>query len=224
MWQPPAPSSQNGIIQHYIISVLEAETMRQFQLTSTTTSIDAVGLHPYYTYSFTVTAVTVGQGPYSQAVSLQTLEDGEKISSAGIGLMSFSNYKPYSAPSGPPQSFRAIAISSTNIRLTWRAPLVEDQNGVISSYRITITEIDSGQVLHRMTSTGDSLIISSLRPHITYRCAIAAFTTASGPESLAEVTTPQKGIVTYFYSYIMHVSAWFHGVVIPQLQVEVREM
>ena len=77
-WQPPAPSSQNGIIQHYVISVTEEETMRQFRLISTTTSITATALHPYYTYSFTISAVTVGEGPYSQPLSLQTLEDGEK--------------------------------------------------------------------------------------------------------------------------------------------------
>ena len=52
--------------------------MRQFQLMSSTTSITATTLHPYYTYSFAISAVTVGEGPYSQPLSLQTLEDGEK--------------------------------------------------------------------------------------------------------------------------------------------------
>ena len=78
-WQPPAPSNQNGIIQHYISRVTEEETMRQFQLMSTTTSITATALHPYYTYSFTISAVTVSEGPYSQPLSLQTLEDGKQL-------------------------------------------------------------------------------------------------------------------------------------------------
>ena len=56
----------------------EEETMRQFELTSITTSITATALHPYYTYSFTISAVTVAEGPYSQPLSLQTLEDGER--------------------------------------------------------------------------------------------------------------------------------------------------
>ena len=77
-WQPPEHSSQNGIIQHYLIDVTEVETMRQFQLTSTSTSVAAIALHPYYTYSFTVAAVTVSQGPYSGEISIQTLEDGEQ--------------------------------------------------------------------------------------------------------------------------------------------------
>ena len=76
-WQPPLPSNQNGIIQHYLIRVTEEETTRQFELMPTSTSVTVTDLHPYYTYSFTVSAVTVGQGPYSEEISLQTLEDGE---------------------------------------------------------------------------------------------------------------------------------------------------
>ena len=78
-WEPPIFSAQNGIIEQYIISVTEAETMRQFTLASTTTSITAVSLHPYYMYSFTVSAVTIAEGPYTQALSLQTQQDGEQL-------------------------------------------------------------------------------------------------------------------------------------------------
>ena len=81
IWEPPLASNQNGIIQHYLISVTEFETMRSFQLMSTTTTISATGLHPYYTYSFTIAAVTVGEGPHTQALTLQTLEDGKKRNS-----------------------------------------------------------------------------------------------------------------------------------------------
>lgn len=77
-WEAPVSSGQNGIIQHYVVRVTEVETMREFLLTSVTTSISAVDLHPYYTYSFTVAAVTIGQGPSTPALSLQTLEDGEQ--------------------------------------------------------------------------------------------------------------------------------------------------
>ena len=58
--------------------------MRQFQLMSTTTSITAAALHPYYTYSFTISAVTVGEGPYSQPLSLQTLENGKNNATTSI--------------------------------------------------------------------------------------------------------------------------------------------
>ena len=98
------------------------------------------------------------------------------------------------APSGPPRSFRVVAISSSSIRLTWMAPLVEEQNGVITSYEVTITDDESGEVLQRTTSAAESLlVVDSLRPYHTYQCAIAAFTVAVGPQSYAEVTTFQEG-------------------------------
>lgn len=75
-WIPPESSGQNGIIQHYLISVTETETTRQFQLTSSSTSATVTSLHPYYTYTFSIAAVTVGQGPHSEEISVQTLEDG----------------------------------------------------------------------------------------------------------------------------------------------------
>ena len=63
--------------------------MRQFQLMSTTTSITATALHPYYIYSFTISAVTVGEGPYSQPLSLRTLEDGKKDTTVSIVVVGF---------------------------------------------------------------------------------------------------------------------------------------
>ena len=108
-------------------------------------------------------------------------------------LLSFN----LSAPSGPPQSFRVVAISSTRIRLTWAAPQAEDQNGVITSYRIAVTEIESGEVLRRTTSASDLfLVVNSLHPHSSYQCAVAVFTVAIGPEAYDEVTTLQEGILT----------------------------
>ena len=103
--------------------------------------------------------------------------------------------KYFSAPSGPPQSFRVVAISSTSIRLTWLAPLAEEQNGVITSYRITVTEVESGERVLEMTAAASDtlLIINSLNPHFTYRCSISAVTIATGPKISTEVTTFQEG-------------------------------
>ena len=43
---------------------------------SLTTSISLYNLHPFYRYSVTVTAVTVGPGPTTIAFTVQTKEDG----------------------------------------------------------------------------------------------------------------------------------------------------
>ena len=195
-WLPPESGGQNGIIQRYLISVTEVDTMRQFQLTSASPFATVLGLHPHYTYSFAVAAVTVGEGPYSEEISVQTLEDGEQMKKYCQSYMMYNLFCCcFPAPNGPPQSFRVVAISSTSIRLTWTAPLPEEQNGVITSYRITVTEVESGEeVLQRTTASSVSfLIVDSLRPYYGYRCTIAAFTIAIGPEALVEVTTFQEG-------------------------------
>ena len=101
-----------------------------------------------------------------------------------------------------------VAISSTSIRLSWLAPRGEQQNGVITSYRITLTDTESGQVSQRTTAANDLvLIIDSLLPYHTYQCTIAAFTVAIGPETSAQVTTFQEGTSTiikrlqYYFHY-----------------------
>ena len=75
-WSPPPVNSRNGIITEYRINITEAITGTVITLTSTATSITALGLHPYYTYECIVSAFTVGIGPYSQAVQITTPQDG----------------------------------------------------------------------------------------------------------------------------------------------------
>ena len=76
-WQPPSNSSRNGIIQHYIINITELETNSSFQLETTDLFVVVDDLHPYYQYSCSVAAETVGLGPFSIAVIIQLPEDGK---------------------------------------------------------------------------------------------------------------------------------------------------
>ena len=66
---------------------------------------------------------------------------------------------------------------------------------MITSYRITVTGVESGErVLETTAAASDTLlIVNSLDPHFTYRCSIAAVTIAIGPETSAQVTTLQEG-------------------------------
>lgn len=75
-WSPPPTTDINGVIREYRINVTEVITGRIIYLTSTSTSIVTVGLHPYYLYECVITAVTVVAGPYSQTFSITTPEDG----------------------------------------------------------------------------------------------------------------------------------------------------
>ena len=75
-WEPPPLADQNGVIRSYIINISVAETRSVFQLTSEATAWNISNLHPYYTYTITVAAVTVGPGPYGVALTIRMPEDG----------------------------------------------------------------------------------------------------------------------------------------------------
>ena len=75
-WEPPALADQNGVIRSYYINISVAETGSVFQLTSASNTLNISGLHPYYTYNFTVAAVTIGPGLYSAVFTIKMPEDG----------------------------------------------------------------------------------------------------------------------------------------------------
>ena len=87
-WNPPPADAQNGIITRYMISITEVETGRLFSLLSATNSLNVTSLHPYYTYNFTIAAVTiVGDGPYTMSITIVTLQDGRLVCVAFIILL-----------------------------------------------------------------------------------------------------------------------------------------
>lgn len=78
-WMPPPPHNQNGIIREYTINYYVSETRERITKRSPENSTSAIvtDLHPYYTYSFQVAAVTIGDGPLSTQVTVRTLESGK---------------------------------------------------------------------------------------------------------------------------------------------------
>ena len=75
-WLPPDEDQHNGDIRHYNIRIVALHSGREFQLNSTNDTTIYTGLHPAYTYSFTVAAVTVEIGPYSDPTIAIMPEDG----------------------------------------------------------------------------------------------------------------------------------------------------
>lgn len=75
-WDPPVFEERNGAIREYSISMMELETNTSFQFLSLATELNVFDLHPYYTYSFQVAAVTVGIGPSSAVLHFQLPQDG----------------------------------------------------------------------------------------------------------------------------------------------------
>lgn len=75
-WNQPPERDWNGQIRQFVVLITEENTGREFELTTSTNVIEVNFLHPYYTYSCRVTAVTVSPGPYSSPISVTTLSAG----------------------------------------------------------------------------------------------------------------------------------------------------
>ena len=76
IWDPPTAANQNGIIRTYNISLSVSPSGENIQLTANETELYLDMLHPYYTYNFIISAVTVGPGPPSSVYTITTEEEG----------------------------------------------------------------------------------------------------------------------------------------------------
>ena len=79
-WNPPPFDQINGNLQHYVIDITEHETASESRVLSTSPRVTVQSLHPYYTYTFRVAAVTTGSGPYTRNLTVKLPEYGELIS------------------------------------------------------------------------------------------------------------------------------------------------
>ena len=75
-WSSPPLIDINGIIRNYVIRIRERETSRVWIFQATNSHINITSLHPYYNYECEVAAHTIATGPYTDPVSVQTMEAG----------------------------------------------------------------------------------------------------------------------------------------------------
>ena len=76
MWDTPRAEDQNGVIRYYAIHIIEINTSQEYALNSTVTQTAVYFLHPYYNYTYAVSAVTIELGPYTIATNIRTSQDG----------------------------------------------------------------------------------------------------------------------------------------------------
>lgn len=76
-WDPPSAHQVNGLVQYYTVSLQEVETSLYYNLQTNNLSLTLSDLHPYYTYSIMVAAVTVAKGPYSSHITFRAPQDGK---------------------------------------------------------------------------------------------------------------------------------------------------
>ena len=80
-WDPPLLQNRNGIITDYIINVTALDTGEIHQYITPNRNLMLNSLAAFSTYAFIIAARTaVGAGPFSTDITIQTLEDGKKIS------------------------------------------------------------------------------------------------------------------------------------------------
>ena len=201
-WQPPPPENQNGIIVHYIVNITEMETGRLLSFTAVnTTTLSVTMLHPFYMYTCTVAAVTVGIGPYSTTIKVILPEDGKQVYSAFFVQLRCETIFLYcyvafslTAPSSSPVMLIFSNITESGFSLVWQDPPPEDQNGIIRLYFINITEEETGRHF-QLTSSAPHILVEFLHPSYTYVCTVAASTVNIGPFSQPlTVKTLEAGI------------------------------
>lgn len=113
-----------------------------------------------------------------------------------FGYFSFPPPSPsFSVPSASP-SVTQLQELSRSIFLSWEELAAHERNGIITSYTISIMNLDDPEgVAESFNVTGLSLTISDLTPYTTYGLLLAASTIiGSGPSSdLHAVQTHEEG-------------------------------
>ena len=85
------------------------------------------------------------------------------------------------APSGYPQGVSTSTISATSATLSWSEPPLEQQNGVIIGYIISVIVLEDNSTFN-LSSTSTSITLTALTPYRTYICVVAAQTAVgTGP-------------------------------------------
>lgn len=78
-WDPLLTHERNGLVLYYVVMVTVEQTHFTFTLNVTSTSISIPDLHPSYSYSIEVAAVTINVGPFSEPLIVTTPDDGELV-------------------------------------------------------------------------------------------------------------------------------------------------
>ena len=96
-WYPPAFEHQNGVIDHYVVSVTETSTNNVSEYISYSTTLHLLSLHPHYLYNIKIAAATTAQGPFTEKIVILMPEDGKrntfKLSPSTVKQIYSNRYK-----------------------------------------------------------------------------------------------------------------------------------
>ena len=89
------------------------------------------------------------------------------------------------APTSPPNNLRITTVTPTSISLSWEAPDVSEQNGVLLNYTIAYS-VQSEPVIER-TTPDTEITLRDLEEFTEYDITVSA-STAEGVGPVAEIT------------------------------------
>jgi hypothetical protein len=117
----------------------------------------------------------------------------------GLKIMSIGFYT-HTVPSGFPQDVSVDSTTSQSVEISWSHPLLEERNGIVTSYSVTVSRQGSDSLI-QLTSPTTSISVSLLNPFTTYIVTVAAFTSigVGPPSTLLTFRTAEdgKGACTY---------------------------
>lgn len=98
-------------------------------------------------------------------------------------------------PTGTPQSISATTPNSTSVLLSWMPPSPDQHNGIITTYHINVTEVETGAVSQLVVTGTTQLLVDTLHPYYVYNFIVSAATSVGqGPYSpVFTVQTPEDG-------------------------------
>ena len=97
-------------------------------------------------------------------------------------------------PSGPPTNFTTSATNSRSITLSWSPPVLDQQNGILRYYLVTLTS-SLPTVTRNISASLSSITIGGLRPYTAYGCIVQVATIGIGPPTVVQrIVTPEDGI------------------------------
>ena len=148
---------------------------------------------PFRSYSFNVDACNaIGCSEQSTATEIViTLQDSELIYNILVLCALHLSLSLTLGPDAAPTIVQSFSPNSTSLFLSWSPPPAEQQNGIITGYRVCYTNVETDvKVIIFGEVTENDVTLTSLEPFTVYNVEIAAGTVVGfGPVAAAVVRT-----------------------------------
>ncbi|XP_077518347.1 cell adhesion molecule Dscam1-like isoform X2 [Amblyomma americanum] len=159
------PYTGNSHISSYRVQSKTAGTkwsgdIRQSKIQGTVTTLTLRELRPVTAYIIRIQAEnSLGAGDYSQEIQVTTDEE---------------------APEGPPLNVQATALSSTSLKVTWKPPRKDLQNGLLKGYYVGYkkhgtTDTYTYKTVDMTGSIKEEVLLTSLHRSTKYAVLVQAF-------------------------------------------------